>query len=239
MMRYKSLGLGPFVCLVASILLVVYGLHWKQTHPPTVLVNDAGSNGDDGTGPFSPSRTDDGEAPADAVRKVPAATPVSHHDHGAYVIDDDGILRDVTPKKMAWPSTDPPDKTNPYWEMNNNLSINGTPYWKVEVKPGKWEWQVNEASLKLLNDEERHRAELWMALRTRVLAADEWKEVLQYGDRINRPPNIPYFAEEKSRELNDAYATQQLLRLQRSAFRVVDGGPAEAVIVDTEPPLKP
>lgn len=63
--------------------------------------------------------------------------------------------------------------------------------------------------------EEAHRRDLFQALKTRPLTADERKEALGYRDRLNIEPNTPYFAADKTRELNEAWVVQA--RIQAAA----------------------
>jgi hypothetical protein len=115
--------------------------------------------------------------------------------------------------KNEWPNTTAPDKTNPYWERNNNMNCNGTQYKKAEVEPGKWQWIVDEAAMNYLAEIEKHRRDLYWALRSRVLTDAEMLEVEGYGDRLNIQPMVSYNAEEKKREMNDALLQQFKLRL--------------------------
>jgi hypothetical protein len=116
-------------------------------------------------------------------------------------------------RKHTWPNTDPPDKSDPHWKFNNNLNCNGTPYRKEEVAPGQWQWVVDQKIMKLTADRERHRRDLYWALRSRILTDDEMKEVEQYGDYLNIEPMVSYSSDEKKRELNDALLQQFKLRL--------------------------
>ncbi len=122
------------------------------------------------------------------------------------------IPKIVNPNAKVWPDTDPPDKTNPYWEFNNNMSVNGTPYKKVEVSPGKWQWAKDEVSMKYMADAQDHRRNLWYALTTRVLTDAELKEVAGHGSSLNIEPMTPYNAQEKLTELQNALLIQQMLR---------------------------
>ena len=120
--------------------------------------------------------------------------------------------------EKLWPDTEPPDKTDPYWEFNNNCTINGNPYWKVEVSPSKWQWQINKHIATRLAAAEQRRRNLYQALRTRILTDAELKEALGYGDRLNIEPMVPFMETEKMRQLNDAFRQQQLLQLQARDF---------------------
>jgi len=112
-----------------------------------------------------------------------------------------------------WPDTAPPDKSSPYWEFNNNLNINGTPYRKEEVEPEKWQWIVDEASLKRQREWEQERRDLWWALRSRLLTDEEMEEVKRQGSWLNVEPMQSYNRTEKAMELTDALHKQALLRL--------------------------
>lgn len=66
-------------------------------------------------------------------------------------------------------------------------------------------------------DHDRHRSELFSALRTRVLTDDEMREALAYGDMINIQENVSYYPEEKARERADAFQRQIILRLLQTS----------------------
>jgi hypothetical protein len=114
-----------------------------------------------------------------------------------------------------WPDTTPPDKTDPFWEMNNNMSINSVLYRKVEVAPGKWQWQVDQETLDEMKKADAHRHELFNALKTRVLTDAELREAVSYGYMFNIDDNVGYDPEQKKRELDEAFAMQT--RLWREA----------------------
>lgn len=95
------------------------------------------------------------------------------------------------------------------------MNVNGIPYKKAEVEPGKWQWVVDEDSARLMAEEEAHRRGLYWALRSRVLTEDEMKEVDRYGDSLNIEMMVSYNEGEKKRELNDALLQQ--FRLRRAA----------------------
>lgn len=126
---------------------------------------------------------------------------------------------DTSMASEQWPNTTAPDKTDPYWEFNNNMNANGTPYKKVEVSPGKWEWRVDEVSLKASHDYDAHKRQIYKALRTRVLSDAELQEALDYGDYLNVEPMVGYTEAEKSKELNDAFVTQHKLALLERQFK--------------------
>jgi hypothetical protein len=115
--------------------------------------------------------------------------------------------------KPTWPDTTPIDKDDPFWDLNNNLNVNGTCYKKEEVEPGRWQWVVNEEAERLSREYENHKADLWWALRTRVLSDEEMQEVRSYGDFLNVRPMVSYNAEEKRRELDNALANQAMLQI--------------------------
>lgn len=124
---------------------------------------------------------------------------------------------DAVKPKHKWPDTDPIDKSDPYWECNNNMNCNGTAYKKEEVERGRWQWVVDEKMMKYARDREQHRQDLYWALRSRVLSDDEMREILQYGDGLNVTPNTPYYAADKAKELNEALLQQHRLRLATAA----------------------
>jgi hypothetical protein len=132
------------------------------------------------------------------------------------------IPKIVNPNAKVWPDTDPPDKSDPNWEFNNNLSMNGTQYKKAEVSPGKWQWIVDEKAMKSLRDAESHKWALWSALTTRVLTDAELKEVDSYGSYLNIQPNVSYNAGEKLQELHNALLIQQMLRHDTKAVAIPD-----------------
>lgn len=92
-------------------------------------------------------------------------------------------------------------------------SVDGTQYVYKEISPGKCQWVVNVEATNYLREQEAKRSRLYFALRTRVLTTEEWGEVIKYGDRLNIDSGRGYYAEEKSRELNNAYLQQFLLRM--------------------------
>jgi hypothetical protein len=114
--------------------------------------------------------------------------------------------------KYEWPDTEPIDKSDPYWELNNNLNANGTQYKKEEVSPGKWQWVVDQKIMQWKAEQAARRHALFWALRSRVLTDDEMKEVTQYGTQINIDEMVPYYEADKARELNDALLQQAKLR---------------------------
>ena len=120
--------------------------------------------------------------------------------------------------KHKWPSTDAPDKTDPYWEANNNMNLNGTQYLKVEVAPDKWEWAVDEKAMAHLRQIEQSRRDLYWALRSRVLTVKEMAQVKQYDYHIIVEPMTPYREEDVRRQFNDALLQQaNLVRSERDA----------------------
>jgi hypothetical protein len=121
--------------------------------------------------------------------------------------------------EYKWPDCEPIDKTDPYWKLNNNCNCNGVNYHRVEVSPGKWQWQVNEELERLAREREAHRRDLYWALRSRVLTEEEMTEVERYGKYVNIDPNTPYYAEEKERELNAALLQQFQLRATAEASK--------------------
>jgi hypothetical protein len=122
--------------------------------------------------------------------------------------------------KYEWPDMAPPDKSNPYWEGNLNMNVNGVQYKGAEVSPGKWQWVIDDGAMKQMADMEAHRRALFWALRSRVLTDDEMREVTQYGDGLNIDTGMPYYAADKAKELNEALLQQQRLRLANPAAAV-------------------
>lgn len=122
------------------------------------------------------------------------------------------LLLSACGAEPQWPDTTPIDKTDPYWEFNNNMNVNGTPYHKVEVSPGRWQWVVNEESRKAVVDSDNRKRELLAALRTRVLTDEELREVLAHGDDLNIYNWEPYRPEAKQRELIEALLAQLRIR---------------------------
>jgi hypothetical protein len=123
--------------------------------------------------------------------------------------------------ERKWPDTDPPI----YYEgelLLDQVSIDGEPYHKVEVSPGKWQWQVDRESIKRCQEDQHRKSELFWALRSRVLTESEMKDVEDQGDRLNTPMacsgmtiSYPGDNERRKRELNDALLAQ--FRLRRAA----------------------
>lgn len=122
------------------------------------------------------------------------------------------MFRKIFTKKREWPDADPPDKSDPYWEFNNNLNLNGTQYKKVEVEAGKWQWKVDEEIEKYKRDEQLRKDNLYWALRSRVLTAEEMAEIERLGASLIIREMVPYKESEKQKELNDALLQQFLLR---------------------------
>jgi hypothetical protein len=116
------------------------------------------------------------------------------------------------PAKMEWPDTTPIDKIDPYWEFNNNTNINGIPYFKEEVEPGRWQWVVDKESLQRQRDHEKHKSDLAMALQTRVLTEEEMQEVMEYGIHLFIRNMVSYREEDMQRRFNEAICQQYRLR---------------------------
>ena len=92
------------------------------------------------------------------------------------------------------------------------MNLNGTPYKKAEVSPGKWQWVVDEASLKMQLDYEQHKRDLAWGLQSRVLTDAEMTEVAQYGISLFTQSMVSYREEDKQREMNEALLQQFRLR---------------------------
>ncbi len=114
--------------------------------------------------------------------------------------------------KHEWPDTDPIDKSDPYWEFNNNLSSNGVPYKKAEVSPGRWQWVVNKEAQERERKWQADIADLYSALRTRVLTDEEFDRAKSLGLSLVTRLMVPYYEQEKRRELDEAFLQQYRLR---------------------------
>jgi hypothetical protein len=116
----------------------------------------------------------------------------------------------------------PIDKSDPFWEFNNNLNENGVQYHKVEATKGCWKWVVDEDAMKWKRERREHQDSLYYALRTRVLTKAEMKEVDSMGWWITVHEMQSYNELEKRREFDDAMLQQ--FRLRREAARERGGG---------------
>ena len=92
--------------------------------------------------------------------------------------------------------------------MNNN----GTQYKLQQMSPGHCKWVEDVALEKALARDNQHRAQLFLALKTRVLDEKELLEAKNYGSELNISDNVSYNEEAKSRELSDAWLQQGKLR---------------------------
>lgn len=90
-----------------------------------------------------------------------------------------------------------------------------------ELKKARESWQA----------EEQRRRDLFQALRTRVLTDAERKEALGYGDRLNLEAFVSYYAADKTRELNEAWRSQNLMMIAASAKGL--SAPTAADIMDS------
>lgn len=118
-------------------------------------------------------------------------------------------LRETCKKpEYVWPDCPPPDEKRQYLGCN----INGINYKPSEISPGCWQWVVNEEAEKRIRDEEAHRANLYWALRSRVLNDEEMAEVERYGSSLNIQLMVSYSPHEKEMELNNALLQQFRLR---------------------------
>lgn len=115
---------------------------------------------------------------------------------------------DLPKPAYKWPDTSPPAELD-----NPSYSVNGRQYKKQEVEPGKWQWVLDEEAMRQLYDEQMYRRNLYQALRTRRLSDDEMKQALAYGDMLNVELNVSYRASDKAIELNDAWFTQNRIRM--------------------------
>jgi hypothetical protein len=124
-----------------------------------------------------------------------------------------GVVPPHIKPKHKWPDCDPVDKSDPYWEFNNNLNINGVNYLKREVAPGRWQWVENEEANRRQWERECRKMELFHALWTRALTQPEEEEAISHGDALNIQNCVPYRAEEKQRELHNAWFQQRRLQM--------------------------
>lgn len=96
---------------------------------------------------------------------------------------------------------------------------NGVPY-KCS-SDGKW--VINKEAVVDQEKEQKHKYDLYWALRSRVLTSDEMKEVEQYGIYLIVTPMTPFDESEKNREFNDALLQQFRLRLAAEAVKTKTG----------------
>lgn len=115
--------------------------------------------------------------------------------------------------KLKWPDCEPLDKSDPYWEFNNNLNCNGINYLKKEVSPGRWQWVENEEANRRQWEREDRKRKLFFALQTRALTPEEEIEALEHGTNLNIENMVSYSPEVKQRELQDAWFQQRRLQL--------------------------
>lgn len=108
-------------------------------------------------------------------------------------------------REPKWPDTTPIDKSDPYWEINNNLNINGVPYHKVEVAPGKWQWKVDEKSQRAMQKSEDDTWTLFRALSERKLTHEE---LLRVYPTMNVRNMQPFFQVDVDAELYDSLVKQ-------------------------------
>ena len=115
-----------------------------------------------------------------------------------------------------WPDCEP-DRDG---VVSMGMSTGFHQYKKAEVEPGRWQWVIDEEAMRSRAEREEAKANLWWALRTRVLNDEEMVRVRQYGSSLNTPSGISYNASDKGRELNEALYNQaklQLLALKHDA----------------------
>ena len=102
-----------------------------------------------------------------------------------------------------------------YSEMDNfGVQINGRCYKRID---GKWtidgDWQAREDEWqRQLANEESHKAELYWALRSRILTDEEIAEVARYGDSLVRTSKRSSSLDEREKRLNEALLQQFRLR---------------------------
>lgn len=120
--------------------------------------------------------------------------------------------KEIMSPEPKWPDTTPPDKTHAFWEINNNLNLNGVPYHKVEVEPGKWQWQVDKEVQQASWDHETRKRQLATDMQTRILTEEEMQEAIQHGIHLFTYNMQSYSCEEKQKEFNEAICQQYRLR---------------------------
>lgn len=125
---------------------------------------------------------------------------------------EDSTIQSENNPKLEWPLTTPPDTTEPYWNLNNNLNINGVNYYKKRTSDGKWKWTKNIEKNNRHEAIQNRKRELMQALQSRVLTADEMQEVNSYGRNLNLYPYEVFKSLEKQKELNEALLQQHRLR---------------------------
>lgn len=114
--------------------------------------------------------------------------------------------------ELEWPNTSAPDTTNPYWEFNNNMTINGVAYHKVEINKGQWQWVEDITANEAIASYNNRKRYLMQALQSRILTDAEMNEVNSHGRDLNIYNMEPYQEEQKQRELNEALLQQHRLR---------------------------
>jgi hypothetical protein len=101
---------------------------------------------------------------------------------------------------------------------SGSMSGGGTQYKAIDAeRPGRCKWVPDEEANRRMVEMDRHREELWWALRSRPLTDTEMAEVKQMGIHLTVADGVAYLEEEKMRELNDALFQQY--RLQAEAAR--------------------
>lgn len=86
-------------------------------------------------------------------------------------------------------------------------------YILTKISPGHGRWVEDVAGEREIRREENHRARLFHALFTRVLTKKEMTEALGYGESLNVSVGVMYHADEKRKELMDAFYQQAKLRI--------------------------
>ena len=74
-------------------------------------------------------------------------------------------------------------------------------------------WHLPEVQRYLRWKFESERAQLFFALRTRVLTNAEELRAMELGESLNIQNGVSYFPDQKARELNDAWFAQRRLQL--------------------------
>jgi hypothetical protein len=98
--------------------------------------------------------------------------------------------------------------------------VAGSQYYRPEdAEPGRCRWALDEEAMKRADERERHRQELWWALRSRPLTDKEMSEVKRMGIVLTVGYGVSYREEEKMRELNDALFQQYRLQAEAAHSR--------------------
>lgn len=106
----------------------------------------------------------------------------------------------------------PPDPKDPYSDLNNNTTVNGTTYKCSSAGV----WIIDERAQQWKREHAEHIRQLNWAARTRVLSTEEMLEVEQLGISLVIQDMMPYNRVEKEQELNNILLQQaKLVLLER------------------------